>query len=83
MIVRHDRHERRPDDVEDGEVAGMVELVDAAAFGLANRREHGTGIGDGACHHLAYRLVAGILGERRAAIDDELTPIVALNRIPL
>src|SRR5258708_10933667 len=75
MIMRHDRYERRADYVEDGEIAGVMELVDATAPGFAQPVEHGIRIGDGAGDDLADCLMAGILCESAAAVGDEAVEI--------
>ena len=71
MIMRHDRHHRSPDDVEDREVVRVIELLDFGALRLADAFEHGGGLGDRARDDLAHQPVRRIGGERRAAILGE------------
>jgi hypothetical protein len=57
VIVRHDRHHRRPDHVQDGEIGCVVQLLNSGAIGLADAFQDAGGIGNRAGHHLTHRFV--------------------------
>ena len=53
MVVGHDGHHRRPYDIEDGQVMGLIEFVETGAFRLAQSSQHGSRIGDCPRDHVA------------------------------
>jgi hypothetical protein len=75
MVVRPDRHARAPDDVENRQIRGVIELLHLGAAGLAEPGEYRTRVSDGPRHHLAHPLVAWIGADRLAAILDEAIEI--------
>ncbi len=72
MVVRLERHVRRPDEIEDRQVRRVVELADAGAIGLADIAHEGGGIGDGALDDFAHGDVGGVGRQGGAAVGDEL-----------
>ena len=46
MVVGHDGHHGRPYDIEDRQITGLMELVEAGSFRFAQAFQHGSRIGD-------------------------------------
>jgi hypothetical protein len=75
MVVGHDGHHRRPDDIEDGQVMRLMELMEAGALRLAEGSQQGTRIGDGPRDDLSHVPVRSVGRKRGPAIGDELRKI--------
>src|SRR5450432_608345 len=75
MVVRHDGHHRRPYDIEDGQVMGLIEFVKPGPFRLAQRFQHGSGIRNRARDDVAHMPVRFVVRERGPAIGGELIEI--------
>ena len=75
MVVGHDGHHRRPYDIEDGQVMGLIEFVETGAFRLAQSSQHGSRIGDCPRDHVAHMFVRFVGRERSPAIGGELLEI--------
>ena len=72
VIMRHDRKERRPDDIEDRQIVAAIERLDMAELWLADPLQHCLRLGDRPCDNLAHQLVAGVLRHGGATIGNEL-----------
>src|SRR5215204_3273771 len=66
---------RRPDDIEDGQVMRLMELMKAGALRLAEGSQQGTRIGDRPRDDLSHVPVRSVFRERGPAIDGELLEI--------
>jgi hypothetical protein len=68
-------HHRRPYDSEDGQVVGLIELVEAGAFRLAQSSQHRGRIGDGLRDDIEHMLVRFVGRDCSPAIGGELLKI--------
>src|SRR5271165_2045259 len=82
MVVRHDRHPRSPNDVQDCQGLGAIKRLDTGALRLAEPGEDAGGIGDGACHQFPGSPVARILRHCATAIFDKAIEVKHL-KLPL
>ena len=71
MVVGHDGHHRRPDDIEDGQVTRLMELVEAGALRFAEGFQQGTRIGDRPRDDLSHMPVRSVGRECGPAIGGE------------
>jgi len=72
VIVGQQDHARSPDDVQDGEIVGAVELRELGPSRLSERAEDGGGVGHCSRGDLANRSMGFVGFQGGAAIRDEL-----------
>ena len=75
MVVGHDGHHGRPYDIEDRQITGLMELVEAGAFRFAQAFQHGSRIGDRPRDDVAHILLRFVGRERDTAICNELVEV--------
>jgi hypothetical protein len=75
MVVRHHRHCRGPDHVEDGQIRCVIELLKLGTLGFAQSPENACRIGYCAGDNFMDEFVGAIRSLRRTAIGDELIQI--------
>ncbi len=71
VIVGHDGHIRRPDDVDDRKLGRMMQLLDLAAIRLAQRLDNARRVRHGPRHDLGNSLLLIRLSDRNRAIIDK------------
>jgi hypothetical protein len=79
VVVRHDRHARRPDDVQDRWAALAVQHLDPGALRRADRTQHRSAIRHGARDDLSHGRLRIRFDERRAAARDEALDVERLR----
>src|SRR5580765_6884667 len=75
MIVRHYRHARPPDDVEDRQIGGAVKCLDLRAMRRGDRFQHGIGVRDRPGYDFTDGLHGGSFTYDSAAVGFELVQI--------
>jgi hypothetical protein len=75
MIVRHDRHARPPDDVEDRQIRSVIELLHLGPPRLAKPGDDAGRIGNRPRDDFAHRFVGRVFAHRGAAILDKAIEI--------
>ena len=75
MIVRSNRHIRPPNDIEDGQIRSVVELLHLGAARFAKTGDDAGRIGDSTLDHLASCFVGRVGADRCAAILDKAVEI--------
>jgi hypothetical protein len=72
VVVRHDRHLRRPDDVEDRQIGCAMQQLDAGARRLPDGAQQRGAIGHRPGDEFSQRGLRHRLGERCPARSDEV-----------
>jgi len=75
MVVRHYRHCRGPDDVEDCQIRRVIKLLELGTPRFAQSPQNATRIGYCTNDNLLDELVRAIRGKRGTAFGDELIQI--------